>query len=601
MGFLHPERLLWALLIVPLAVIHFWPSIRRAQMTATLPLWQTAIARRSSWEKWKRVVSLAILSLLVLFIVGAMAEPYFTPPGGGRRLAIIIDTSASMNVVADDQRRVDVAVARAQEHVARMGLHDTAFVLASANTVASICGATSDRQTLHAELAKIKATDQPGNLAAAVTAARNALGEAPGGEIFVFTDPQGAASKETFSGGDFGNVEIIAPGKELPNVAVTKLSARNTPDAEETTELFIEVGNYGESTDPIKLTIQFNEQPPVTRTLTISPGQTATHIEPLPIPKAGLCTVTIDAPDAMPADNVAAILLTPSVTPSIEVLASAPPFLGRAAQALPHATVQVVDEFTTEPRFRIIFGETPSEIPPGPALVVAPSGDTDLWTAVEPARGQFQASWTAATPLSRSADLADFVIEELTRVEFLSPAETLAAAGEAPVVSRVTRLSGDVIVLHIDPEGSDLELRPELPLLVANAVQMLSTPEADSLRSLTTTDSILLQQGAVSTLTSPVGAATDIAADSPSGITLAEAGGWMLQTPSESRVLFANLLHANESNLQAPAFTPALEKSPSPDHSRKRPLWIVLAALALLTAGVEWFLFHRWSPGVGRQ
>ena len=97
---IHPEHLVWLLLIVPLWWLARPVRPRRSLTSAHLAQWlraREAVGRRRVRFDWLRFV---LLALAVLLAVVAFARPRSAGADGPRRLAILLDASASMGAVA---------------------------------------------------------------------------------------------------------------------------------------------------------------------------------------------------------------------------------------------------------------------------------------------------------------------------------------------------------------------------------------------------------------------------------------------------------------------------------------------------------------------
>ena len=80
MHFAEPQRLLWLLLAIPLALAYLVMLVRRRQQVATVALWAKALARREPWTVWRRWISLiAALALLVALVVTHLINPRYEP------------------------------------------------------------------------------------------------------------------------------------------------------------------------------------------------------------------------------------------------------------------------------------------------------------------------------------------------------------------------------------------------------------------------------------------------------------------------------------------------------------------------------------------
>ena len=98
MSFFRPAAWWWATLAIVIALVYLWHFGRKQQPVATFFLWQRALARRPAWFRLRFWLSLATQLLIVLLLVAALAEPYWTELVAGRRnIVLVLDVSASMS------------------------------------------------------------------------------------------------------------------------------------------------------------------------------------------------------------------------------------------------------------------------------------------------------------------------------------------------------------------------------------------------------------------------------------------------------------------------------------------------------------------------
>jgi hypothetical protein len=78
MTFLHPEAWFWALLALPLVLLHMRRRQPRRVTVATGSIWRQLLeaeTSRARWLRWRPAASLAADLAVLLLIVAAMAEP----------------------------------------------------------------------------------------------------------------------------------------------------------------------------------------------------------------------------------------------------------------------------------------------------------------------------------------------------------------------------------------------------------------------------------------------------------------------------------------------------------------------------------------------
>jgi hypothetical protein len=241
-------------------------------------------------------------------------------------------------------------------------------------------------------------------------------------------------------------------------------------------------------------------------------------------------------------------------------------------------------------------------LPGGPTLVVAPNSDVEgLWRL----RGESDGDASAGSALDdvslTAGELGDVAFGPLVQLEFLRPATTLlaSAAGE-PIVSRLARGEGDVVVLHAPVEAGDLAQHSGFPLLLAELLRRLAGGAAVDESSLDTRSTAAIPHDGHSKLMryliSPEGRRLPLRAGlgQQQFVTLDLAGPWETEShglPGAGPTFVVNLLDSRESDLQTAA---KVKSQPWDEAAQARvPLWILFAALALLLVAADWTLYRR--------
>jgi len=586
MSFENPDRLIWALLAAPLAIIYLWPFVRKQSATATLDLWKEAIAGRSLWERLHRYISLVCMLVALLLLVFAIAEPFFTSSRANPRIAVLIlDISASMQAVDGEISRVEAAKATAKEFVNRMGDYDSTAIILATDVQVVQSRFTSDRELLHAAIADAPATDRPMSaeqLAAAITLAKQMpTAEDETAEVWLLTDAAGANSLEpSFQ----EQVKIIAHGDSIDNVAIVQLGARTDPNKPGKIKLLAEVSNFGSTKFEGDLKIGVVEGEELTEPLTIAAGESQTTIVDLSLENDGSCFAQLESNDSLASDNRSELTVVAMPATAIVSTDTPEPWL----QAWQDAGFQVLATPGDDARtVNILQGRMPDTLPTAPCLVIDPTGDCDWWREGKPiasVKDAIVARWTTAGSDFAPITIQDVVIERLRRLEFTSPATTLAAteSGDA-VISLVQRPGGDVLVSHIFMNATDWHLRDSFFKFLTLAPRQLLPAIPPQPSALTTLDQFELPATSPNDaeIKTPRGAM--LTSGNATKIALTEAGSWQ---QNGSQLAFANLHHRGESDLRA---TPTVESAALPSQNpRPFPLWIPLVMLALLVLIFDW-------------
>ncbi|MBL0922717.1 MAG: VWA domain-containing protein, partial [Phycisphaerales bacterium] len=325
-----------SLALPALLLLYFLKLRRRPVRISSTLLWERAVEdlQVNTPFQWLRPSLLLLLQFLALaLLAAALGRPAIldpeAPPTG--RIVILIDRSASMSAKDGDAQggtRLDAARAAANELIERLSPGESeAMVVSFASEARIETPYTSSRAALRDAVAGVRATDQPGDLDGALALARAFL--APQGE-----ESSGApATVVLLSDGDFvraapdGRADLpgasfvlqrVGPAPEAArdNVGVAAISARRDESDPELVRLFVRLQST--SIEPIEtaLTALIDGSPVRSERVRIAgasggePAEAPVTVT-LPAPAGGMLTVSLARPDALEADNGAAVFVPP--------------------------------------------------------------------------------------------------------------------------------------------------------------------------------------------------------------------------------------------------------------------------------------------------
>jgi len=614
MTFLYPYNLFWALLAIPLLLLYVAPALSRQQKVSSLPMWKTALAMRSPWRQWRRVVSLAMHTVTLLLIVVALAHPQLTIFGGGRRLVVIVDASASMTAETGGVTALAEARRDARRVITRLGRYDQAAVLSTSGSVVIRSRMTGDAAALHAAIDSIQHTTAPGSLTAALRTAEAMVAKNTTARIVVLTDHAGASSLSAVG----KHTTLLVAGKPAANLAITQLAARPVLTGDNAYDVTVEVANFSQKESDVTLSAGLLAAAPQQTRLKLPPGGKTMHsmlVTPaadgwfqaeLNTAASGTAPSSAAAThDALLADNRVWLPLPQRIRKKVALVTSGSRELEPAIKAFKQYETSVhtiSDPPPVAADVTVYDGATPAKLPSGAVIVFFPANACDLWQTPEVIT-QYTARWQEPSDkeisngesgrLSRGVEINRISFEDVASIVFNQDAVTLAASkGGVPLISRIDRSSGPVFVVHIDLEQSDWPLRPQFPRFVGNLLQAATGPCPPAPVALTTANRVHI--AAASTprqLTSPAGVTSTLPAGASPRFT--ETGFWQL----DGKMFAVNLLSSSESNLQPEAQPEAKVSGASidsiPQTTDGLPLWLWLTLAATAVAGAEWLLFHR--------
>jgi hypothetical protein len=529
-----------------LLLLYFLRLRRRPLRISSTLLWERAAQdlQVNAPFQWIRPSWLLVLQLLILACLClAVARPTIDrPTTQSDRLAIVVDVSASMRAAdagasPGAQTRFDAARDRARELVRRLPGSTEVMVIASAADAVTVAPFTRDRGMLRGAIDALDATDQPGNLGAALalvaaastqTASEDTQPEAL--RAVVLTDA-GYASAESVPSAGRATVELVRvgpePGGPRDNVGILSLAAKRDYDDPTIVRLFLRVASWREAPttaairvdlDGVEQSLQTVEVPARTAE---GPGDASTTIAVV-APTASLVSATITQGDLLEADNTAALRLGEASGPRVMIVQpEAPAYdadyaLIEAVRTLDIAglTVMTGGEFDAlapdAPEFRdhdlvVLDRVVPARLPPIPSIsfdATVPIPGLTVTDAETPTADGF-AFWNRSHPVLRYTQLGDVKINApkvLTTPESgvrtdagVIRTDVVATGANGPLMVVVDQGATRRVVVAFSLRRTRWWTEASFPIFMANVVDFLAASgRAGAGEALRTTDPITL-------------------------------------------------------------------------------------------------------------
>lgn len=514
------------------------------------PLWQRVVQQNDPnalWKRLRRVLSL----LLVLAILGAILFAALDPTLGGanreaRSMVILVDASASMQTMdgnaAGTQSRIQAAKNRAAQLVDAMSGGDVALVMKADAQATPVTRFTTDHALLAKSIQGIVASDTPGDLRRALSAAADALRDRPNPLIVLISDgafPEsqlgnvdwgngGPAARQNLAtidlsrhkqtghsqgsaqrGGTTGSIDVryVPIGRSDDNVGIVAFNVRRYIANKAAYEVFIEIRNFGKRQEQRQLTLYNGQSAVDSRQLDLAPGERVRQLYDK-IPggednqlRAQLRPATgSSAADAFPLDDTAYALLPARKKQNVLMVTADNLFLEGALLVYDNVDPLKVTpaEYDAAPGIAegmdvVIFDDvTPEVVPPPPTSLIYfhPTGPHSP-IAVRPraATNPHITEIDEGHPVMRWVTLADVYMD---RSEVFIPNAT---NGESPLAFSVTdpiiaaKRDGHRKIVAFGfslpasgrTSGTDLPMRVAFPMLLVNALDWFAGDEADLL------------------------------------------------------------------------------------------------------------------------
>jgi len=608
MRLLSASALGWLLLGAIIIFFYLLKLKRKRRVVPSVLLWQRALEEVEANAPFKKLRR-SLLLLLQLAALAALVFALARPLVQMRSLAsgstvIIIDSTASMRSRDEGTRsRLERAKELARDMVAGLGGNDRAAVIESSSRVTVRSGLTADRAALNAAIGDVQETDAAGSLTDAVRLAEQIARTERDAGIVVISD--GASPQLASDLGPPGDsarhvaLRFVRVGQRAANVGIVAMNSRPTASLARQ-ELFASVANFGDREQAVGVELRIDGKLADSRGLTVgAQGRAALVFDALP-QAGGLAELRLNVEDDLAADNVAYAYLPDARRPRVAVV-SDNPFLLQAIAANDALDARKVGLDAPLASFDCVVTDgavSANVIESGrPLLAINPSDVAGWWRATGAAERPEITSVDHGHPLNSYLSYADVHIESAARREvpaWLRP--VVSAAGDGLIFAGEER-SRRVALIGFDLAQSDLPLKVEFPILLANATAWLAGRDAQAPeRAVRTGQPVVIRTPQTTATIQPPGGDEQTVPSREGTIAFADTLRAGVYQVKDAPPFAASLLSESESN-NAPRDslkTRAGEVSGQAETfqaEREAWRWLALAALAVLS--FEWWVYHK--------
>ncbi len=615
MTFLQPWAV-WFFAGAPIIIALYFLRHRRRSLTVSTHLfWQRALnetSRRALFRKLRHLLSLLLHLLIFALIVGALLRPSAQRSAAStsaerHRVVIVIDARARMQALEPDgETRFAKAVsaAKAQVRSASAG-QQTALVTLDGNAAVAVSFTTEKKPLLDA-LAQLKPVDAGGDEGRAIALANTLLASGGGvNEIIFISDRSAVAASKR---------QVISQvvGTARDNVAITRFASRALPASPETSEVLLEVQNFGQAQAVMDVELSFDGRALEVRPFTLAPGEKRQEIfasVPRPSRNArGWLVARLSAKDALPVDNTAYALLPPMRPARVLLVSQGNPFLEKFLGVDTTLKYQVITpdgwQESLAPKFEVVIFD--NALPAGFDLSAAVGNYLFLKTNPFPAGKSLEQPLVtdvdAAHPATRNVSLQNVAILRAGGIELPAPRDGWVFTAplrsfDNPLLIAGERKGQRMAAIAFDVMESDLPLRVAFPLLMSNTLHWLAGEQQESSMSALAGESMALGTGervSAEPLIAPPPAGSVPAGTIERAFQPMRNGYYALIAGDSTRWIAVNTFSAGESDLRG-AGGDSSASAPGMAAAGMNILppwqWLSLGALLLFTA--EWWLFHR--------
>ncbi|MFM9963924.1 MAG: vWA domain-containing protein [Planctomycetaceae bacterium] len=660
MSLASPHALLWLAALIPVVVFYILKIRLRRVPVSTMLFWRQIYDEqqpRSIWQQMRHWLSLLAQVVLILLLVGALADPFFAwETRQLRRIVLVVDNSASMNATDVSPSRLAAAKDEALRVIRELRFRDELAVITAGGTPRVVCGFSSHGRTLTQAVDDVVATDNPTRVLEAVELARRLLGERQNEhrrEIVVLTDRSSGGSPEFAAEPNTGEPPVLRRryfGTNAGNVGITQFQVRRSLSDPLGYEILAEVTNASDEAVECRLEIDLNADVVDVVPLKLTPGQRWSQSFEKTSADGGQLMAKLDRVDALATDNRAWAVLPMREPIQVTLVSEGNLFLQKVFESNPLVTLNRIEPFgrtsiadsrsaagglspfpsVPNAGITVLHRHVPEVLPSGAVLVIDPRESCNLWQIGEAIQNPIvhQQDKESSSSLLSHVRLDNVVMPEARQLKFVSDegVKVLARslAGD-PLLAIIERPGRKVLLLTVNLDEGDLPLRTAFPILMMNAMNWWTENRGELRESLPTGAITEIDVAALSrnrSLTLRVGTAgltpdSESQATNNRSLTLIapdgrhsalpmgaerfslgpfdQCGVWrVVDSDTTLLELACNLADRSESDVRVPNADEATTTAVvSANWLSHRPVWFWLIAVAWLLMAVEWWAYQR--------
>ena len=245
-------------------------------------------------------------TLLILLLIFFLVRPYLKSSIiniSGKNVVLVVDSSASMQTVEDNETRFDKARTQALKMIGKLGQEDKMMIISSNYSSRVVSDFTDDKGKLNKTITGLMPKDTGTNLDEGVSLGVSFLKNAERGEMYVLTDR--SASSINFTNLKSGNIKFITFGEDSANVAITSFDVYQDmfKDYRER-EAYVTIENYANEIKTVRLSVYLNDEIIMEEELELSGNEQKT-LRIMNLNAPGILKASIQTDDFLLVDNTA--------------------------------------------------------------------------------------------------------------------------------------------------------------------------------------------------------------------------------------------------------------------------------------------------------
>ncbi len=609
MRLLSSGALWWLLLSAPIIFFYLLKLKRKRRVVPSVLLWQRALEEIEANAPFRRlrrslllILQLAVLALLVF----ALSRPLITTRAlASGSTVIVLDSTASMSARDQDGRsRLERARELAREMVEGLSGSDRAAIIESSARVVVRNALTSDRAQLLRAIDDVRETDSAGDLADALRLAEQIAKAEREAGIIVISDggPALPPSEPARSSPAVPAMKLrfVRVGTRTDNAGIVSMNSRPLQGGIRQ-ELFAAVANFGIRDREIGVELRIDGRLVDARTTKLAANSRGTLIYDSLPPGGGLAELKLDVADDLASDNVAYAQVPDSRRLRVGVI-SENPFLAQALAVNPDLDARRITPGNTalaELDCIVIDGAPATGILEShrPVLAINPSDSDELWRTIGALEKPEVASVNRAHPVNDYLSYADLHIETAAKRETASWLKPIVSSGSDGLIWAGDDGHRRAVLIGLDLAQSDLPLKVEFPLLLANSISWLARRDSEGSERVVRAGQPITLRGAPArvALTTPNGRTEEIAVSDGTAI-FADTmlvGAYAVKDQPPFAVTLLNEAETDTTPRDSIKTREGEVGGRAESFQSEREAWRWIAVATLMILAVEWWIYHR--------
>jgi len=268
---------------------------------------------------------------------------------------------------------------------------------------------------------------------------------------------------------------VYGVGDKRDNVGITRFQVRRSLVDSVGYQVMVDVTNFSDQSSSCRIEFALGDDLIDVVPLELAANETRTRILDHTSTTGGILKASLDVQDALAADNHAIAILPVRNPIPVTLVTEGNLFLTSVLESIPLVDLTVVTEVPTSvPNGEILVLDqiVPTQLPEGNLLVVDPKSNCDSWSIGEMISEPIVAWVDAESPITQHVRLDNVLFPKARELAFAIDAQPLIRDPlDYPLLARIRRSNGDVVVLTCSLAEGDLPLRIAFPVLMKNAVE----------------------------------------------------------------------------------------------------------------------------------